>query len=175
MPLDNMSLELASRPKKMPRFLISDSLFGGSSSDDDFAIESDPDSSESSESWSPKVNCMMKKDHNPGKKADNETDARQIIFYRLPTSSFQALPITASSMLTRGLRRYPLNISHAGTESAEHYKKREWDLRGWLELRHCQQYELGLKVNKHMTGSAEEDSSKSFEHGGYEEKRTHGW
>ena len=118
---------------------------------------------------------MMKEGHKPGKKADNETDARQIIFYRLPTSSFQTPPITTSSMLTRGLRRYPLNISQAGMKSAEHYKTREWDLQGWLELRHCQQYELGLKVNKHMTGSAEEDASKSFEHGGYEEKRRHGW
>lgn len=167
-----MTLKLARRPKKNPRFLISDSFFCESSSDDDFAIESDSDGSDS---WSPKANCMMKEDHKPGKKAENETDARQIIFYRLPTSSFQTPPIPTSSMLTRGLRRYPLNISEAGMKSAEHYKKREWDLRGWLELRHYQQYELSLKVSKHMTGPAEEDASKSFEHGGYEKKRRHGW
>lgn len=163
-----MALRLARRPKKTPPFLISDSFFCESSGDDDFAIESDSDGSDS---WSPKVN----EDHKPGKKAENETDARQIIFYRLPTSSFQTPPIPTSSMLTRGLRRYPLNISEAGMKSAEHYKKREWDLRGWLELRHYQQYELSLKVSKHMTGPAEEDASKSFEHGGYEKKRRHGW
>lgn len=170
--LDNMTLKLTRRTKKMPRFLISDSAFCESSCDDDFAIESDPDSSDS---WSPKVNCMMKKDHKPGNKADNETDARQIIFYRLPTSSFQNPPIPTYSMLTRGLRRYPSGISQASMKSAEHYEKREWGLRGWLELRHCQQYELSLKVSKHMTGPAEEDASKSFEHGGYEDKRRHGW
>lgn len=117
----------------------------------------------------------MRNDQKAGKKTKDETDARQIIFYRLPTSSFQTPPSPPSSMLTRGLKRIPLNISQAGMKSAAQYQKREWDLPGWLELRHCQQYELSLKRNKHMIGRAEEDAPKSFEHGGGEEKRRHGW
>ncbi|MCJ1347319.1 hypothetical protein MMC31_005542 [Peltigera leucophlebia] len=170
-PLDNMTHELT--PKKMPQSSISDNIVCESNcGDDDFAIESD---SESSDSWSPKVNCFMKKDHKRVTKANNNTGAGQVIFYRLPTSSFQTPPSPTYSMLTRGLRRCHLDIFQAGMKSAEHYKKREWDLRGWLELRHCQQYELSLIVNKHMTGPAEADASKSFEHGGDEEKRRYGW
>lgn len=168
-PLHNLNLQLTGRSTKMH----SDSCCCESNcDDDDFAIESDSDSSDS---WSPKANCFMKPNHKPGKKANDDIDARQIIFYRLPRSSFQTPPSPPSSMLTRGLRRCPLNFSQAGMKSAEHYTKREWDNQAWLELRDFQQFELSLRVNKHMKGPAEEGASTSFEHGGDEEKRRHGW
>lgn len=153
----------------MPKFVLPESIFCESSSgEDDFAIESDSDSPYS---WSPK---LTKKDQQPGKMANNEKATRKITFCRLTTSSIQT-PNSPSSMLTRGLRRLPVSDSQAGMKSAVDYKKREWDLQGWRELSYCQQYERYLKCNKHMVGPAEEEASKSFEHGGDEEKRRYGW
>lgn len=145
----------------MPQFVLSESVFCESSSDeDDFAINS---CSDSPVSWSPK---STENDQQPGKITNNEKAARKVTFWRLPTSSFQTPLTPPSSMLTRGLRRLTVNNSQATMRLSENYKKREWDSQGWSELSHCKQYERYLKCNKHMIGPAEEEASKRFEHGG---------